>query len=89
MSAETTTEPPVAYHLDRPSTRTPEERLDHFDQWWAKAGDPYQAAVIEAGGIPWTTDVDERRALWARRYQRPDPPAAIPLRTLAEIRGET
>lgn len=40
-----------------------------FQFWWDKYGRHYEAAVIEAGDEPWTTDMDERRALWARRYK--------------------
>jgi hypothetical protein len=44
-----------------------------FEEWWQKSGQPYEAAVIEAGGTPWTTDMDERRALWQRRYKTHTP----------------
>jgi hypothetical protein len=51
-----------------------DDREAAFDQWWATYGWPYEAAVIERGGTPWTTCMDERRALWNRRYQRPEAP---------------
>jgi hypothetical protein len=71
MSDQTTTaEPDPKFYLDRPSARTSAERLAHFDQWWEKHGEPYQAAVIEAGAEPWTKSVDERRELWMRRYAK-------------------
>jgi hypothetical protein len=62
--------PQPTYHLDRPSARTHAEREAHWQRWWEKHGEPYQAAVIEAGGIPWTTDVEERKALWMKRYDK-------------------
>jgi hypothetical protein len=40
-----------------------------FDDWWAQYGQHWSAAQIERGGTPWTTSMDERRALWARRYK--------------------
>jgi hypothetical protein len=42
-----------------------------FEEWWERFGQPYEAAVIEQGGQPWTTDMDERRELFKRRYRRP------------------
>lgn len=61
----------VQYHLDRASARTEAEREEHWRYWWTKYGEPYQVAVIEAGGTPWTADPDERRRVWFRRYERP------------------
>jgi hypothetical protein len=78
----------VQYHFDRASARTEAEREEHWRYWWTKYGEPYQAAVIEAGGTPWTADPNERRRVWFRRYERPDPPAGIPRMSLAEIRGD-
>lgn len=51
-------------------TLTAEEKEARFLAWWEKYGKPYEAAVLEAGGTPWTTDMNERKALWMRRYQR-------------------
>ncbi|WP_139807384.1 hypothetical protein [Mycobacterium avium] len=48
-----------------------------FEGWWEKHGQHYEAAVIEAGGTPWTTDIEERKALWHRRYQKPPPPPGL------------
>ncbi len=45
-----------------------------FQAWWTRFGQPYEAAVIENGGQPWTTDINERRRLWARRYRKPQSP---------------
>jgi hypothetical protein len=86
MNAEPEAKPVATFHLDRPSARSPEERRAHFDNWWSKLGEPYQAAVIEHGDTPWTADLDERRELFLRRYERPAAPATAPIKNLAEIR---
>ena len=52
---------------------TPKQN-EAFESWWEQYGQHYEAAVIEGGGTPWTTDMEERRALWARRYERPTAP---------------
>jgi hypothetical protein len=71
-------QPAPTFHLDRASRRTEAEREEHFLFWWLKYGEPYQAAVIAANGdTPWTTDLDERRELFARRYERPEPPKGL------------
>lgn len=62
------------------------ESAPEFEIWWETYGQPYEAAVIEAGGTPWTADMDERRALWGRRYERPAPPADL-TNDLRQIRG--
>jgi hypothetical protein len=49
--------------------------MTDFETWWERSGQPYEAAVVERGGTPWTTDLEERRALWHRRYRQPKPPA--------------
>lgn len=49
-----------------------------FDSWFDRYGRPYADAVREAGGEAWTDSEQERRALWERRYTRPDPPAGLP-----------
>lgn len=66
--------------------------LSHaFDEWWEHYGAPYEAAVLEAGSVPWPLDeaklsalgldgmepMQARRALWDRRYQRPAPLAVL------------
>lgn len=53
-----------------------------FDQWWEQSGSVYAAAVEAAGGQCWTQDLEERRALWERRYQRPDPPSLPTIRDI-------
>lgn len=83
---DTETKPAWTYHLDRPSSRTPTERLEHFEHWWNKYGQPYEAAVIAAGETPWTTDVEKRREVFLRRYIRPDPPALNLTTDLHQIR---
>jgi hypothetical protein len=67
---ETEAKPAPTFHLDRPSSRTEAEREEHFQHWWAKYGEPYQAAVIANGDTPFTADLDERRELFFRRYKR-------------------
>ncbi|MCK5753761.1 MAG: hypothetical protein KAH46_13780, partial [Mycobacterium sp.] len=57
-----------------------------FDAWWKRYGQPYETAVIDNDGTPWTRDLDERRQLWERRYQRPVPPQGLS-NNLTEIRG--
>jgi hypothetical protein len=49
----------------------------------------YFETVEAAGDKPWFDSVEERRELFMRRYQKPDPPEGVPARTLAEIRGST
>jgi hypothetical protein len=48
-----------------------------FDEWWERSGQHWEAACVERGGTPYTTDLDERRALWERRYRRPAAPAGL------------
>jgi hypothetical protein len=74
---DTETQPASTYHLDRASARTDAERVDHWEHWWLKFGEPYQAAVIANGDTPWTTDLDERAELFARRYSRPQAPKGL------------
>lgn len=62
------------FYADRASARTPEDRLAHFEQWWITNGQKYEAAVIADGSEPWTDSMDERLAVWMRRYERPAPP---------------
>jgi hypothetical protein len=50
---------------------------------------PYFAKVEANGDKPWFNSAEERRELFMRRYTRPEPPASIAGRTLAEIRGDT
>jgi len=91
--------------LERPSSRTPEEREAVF-QRYVDATEKYNAAIEDAGQRhrdecpaclegqacnrvpePWHGgDIEARRELFNRRYQRPDPPESIPLKTLAQIR---
>jgi hypothetical protein len=63
-------QPAPTFHLDRASKRTDAEREAHFEHWWAKYREPYQAAVIANGDTPFTADLDERRELFMRRYKR-------------------
>lgn len=53
------------------------QREAAFQSWWETHGQPYQDAVLERGGTPWTLDIDERRDLWMRRYTRPAPPEGL------------
>jgi hypothetical protein len=61
-------------YLDRASARTEQEREDHYAIW-------LDERELE--------DDPERREVWFRRYERPDPPSSIPGKTLEEIRGNT
>jgi hypothetical protein len=38
----------------------------NFQDWWETHGQPYEAAVIEAGGIPWTQDQEKLAELRQR-----------------------
>lgn len=79
---------PKSTWFDRPSARTADEREAVFQQYLTSSA-PYNAAIEADGDTPWHGgDVDRRRELFNRRYQRPEPPASIPLKTLAEIRGD-
>lgn len=44
---------------------------------WRERHAAYLDAIAANGGTPWTTDEDERRELWHRRYRRPDPPVGL------------
>lgn len=60
-----------------------------FESWWETSGQPYEAAVLERGGTPWTDSIEDRRDLWNRRYTRPHPPAQPHLTDdITRIRGE-
>lgn len=37
-----------------------------FAQWFAKYGQPYEAAVIAGGGTPWPMDSEKRAAVAER-----------------------
>ncbi|WP_322859549.1 hypothetical protein U8D42_17255 [Mycobacterium europaeum] len=60
--------------------------MSDFEAWWENYGQPYEAAVIEQGGTPWTASIEERQKLWARRYERPAPPIGL-TNDLDAIRG--
>lgn len=79
---ERETQPAATFHQDRASARTDAEREAHFEHWWAKYGEPYQAAVIANGDTPWTADVDERRELFMRRYLNPEAPKGLSIPTI-------
>jgi hypothetical protein len=57
-------------YWERPASRSGVEREKHFQAWKARIHDPY----IEAGGKAWYADEGEQRALFIRRYQRPEAP---------------
>lgn len=60
--------------------------MSDFETWWETYGQPYEAAMIEAGSTPWTASLAERQKLWVRRYQRPAPPDGL-TNDLAVIRS--
>ena len=43
-----------------PPGLTPEPGQSFFDCWWQTRGEPYEQAVIEAGGTPWPGDPSKR-----------------------------
>lgn len=68
-------------------------------QAYVEASEPYFAKVEADGDTAWfndparlaglgieSTGLEARRDLFMRRYTRPEPPAGIPVRTVAEIR---
>ena len=63
------------------------EREERY-QGYLESTVQYFAVVEFNGGKPWFSSVEERRDLWFRRYERPEPRAGIPLMSLAEIRGD-
>lgn len=77
---------------------TTDETVAEF-QAYVEASKPYFAKVEADGDTAWfndpaklaelgieTTGLEARRELFMRRYRRPEPPAGIPFRTVAEIR---
>lgn len=34
--------------------------MKDFETWWRQSGQPYEDAVIEAGGMPWPLDPAKR-----------------------------
>jgi len=66
---EPDTKPAANWWADRPSKRTEAEREEHWQHWWLEHGAPYQAAVTANGDEPWSTDINERRELFMRRYR--------------------
>lgn len=48
-----------------------------FETWWEQSGQHWAAAVLENDGTLWTDSMDERRALFGRRHQRPEPPQGM------------
>ncbi|MEB3031087.1 hypothetical protein [[Mycobacterium] nativiensis] len=38
------------------------ERPETFAEWWQLCGQPYEAAVIKNGGVPWPMDPVRRAA---------------------------
>lgn len=64
---------------------TEPEKRDAFNDWYSRHQRPYIDAVIRKGGHPWSDDLDERYALWCRRYERPAPCVSLPERDLSDI----
>jgi hypothetical protein len=87
FDTEPEAKPAATFHLDRASRRTEAERDEHFLFWWAKYGEPYQAAVIANGDTEWTAHLDERRELFMRRYQRPEAPEGLSIPTIGSGTG--
>lgn len=40
--------------------RATPEQAQAFESWWEQYGQPYEAAVLEAGGTPWPLDPAKR-----------------------------
>lgn len=80
---------PVPGYWDRRAPRTEANREAAFRRFLELSA-PYVAAIETAGNVPWHGgDIHIRRNLFYRRYARPQPPAGIPIKTLAEIRRDT
>jgi hypothetical protein len=63
------------------------ERTASFEAYLEHSA-PYFAKVEAAGDRLWFSSAEQRRELFMRRHRRPEPPASVPTRTHAEIRGE-
>lgn len=50
-------------------------RWESFESWWEQCGQPYEAAVLEAGGTPWPDDPVKRQAVAGRLGLPADTPA--------------
>jgi hypothetical protein len=62
----------ISFHRDLPSARTADERERHFMSM-VERSIPYFDKVIEEGDEPWFSSIEERRALYMRRYVKPAP----------------
>ena len=74
-------------YLDRLSSRTEDGREAAF-QSYLETTVAYFKTVEAAGDTPWFSTVEERSELYMRRFERPAPPEGVPVRALAEIRGD-
>lgn len=63
---------------------THEQRELEFSQWWENCGKPWADVRMAAGKPCWTDSMEDRRALWMRRYRRPEPPAGM--RTITNLK---
>jgi hypothetical protein len=55
-------------------SRIPANAEERFREYLRRT-EPYVAAIEAAGDNPWHGgDIERRRALWFRRYQRPEAP---------------
>lgn len=71
-----------------PLIRSVEEQREDAFQRYLEMSEPYFDKVRDEGDEPWFGTVAERRKLFLRRYQRPEPPAGLPAPSLQRIRGE-
>lgn len=72
---------PVPGYWDRRAPRTAAGRQGAFQRY---------LELSTGRDKPWHAgDIEARRDLFYRRYIRPNPPAGMSLKTLAEIRGDT
>lgn len=71
------------------SIRNRDEQREAAFQQYVAATENYNAAIAAAGDEPWHGgDIDTRRELWMRRYQKPAPPVGL-TNDLSVIRGVT
>ena len=64
-----------------------EQRGAEFEYWWETYGKPYADKVIALGGDPWTSDIEERRQLYFRRWSRPAPPDLPTVKSIKQIQA--
>lgn len=73
---------------EQDSSKSLEEQREEAFQRYLEVSEPYFDKVRDDGDEPWFGTIEDRRELFFRRYQRPQPPATLPEPSLSHIRGE-